>query len=301
MTKPRLSIILVNHNAAQLTLNCLASIVKRTALPYEIILVDNASSDNISAEVKKLFPQVVVIANGTNKGFAYANNQAIRLAAGDYVVLLNNDTVLKNNALDKLADFLDKDWESGAGTGKIFEADGSTIQRNCRAFPTPLGTMFGRASFLTRLLPNNPWSRKNLLSDWDYGSAREIDWASGALLMVRREVIERVGLLDDKNFFIYWEDTDWCKRIHAAGWRIKFIPEAEIIHLTGGGGGKRSLFLSNYLTYQMHRSAYYYFRKHYYKSPFHPMAILTFTGMVTLVLFKGLNEIVKQLIAPAKL
>ena len=115
--------------------------------------------------------------------------------------------------------------------------------------------------------------------------------------MVRREVIDRVGLLDDKNFFIYWEDTDWCKRIHDAGWKIVFIPDAEIIHLTGSGGGKRSLSLSNLMIYQMHRSAYNYFRKHHLKSILNPMTAVTFMGFVILTAFKIAINTYKTLIA----
>ncbi|OGB88340.1 hypothetical protein A3J44_03955 [candidate division WOR-1 bacterium RIFCSPHIGHO2_02_FULL_45_12] len=239
------------------------------------------------------FPVVKLIENEQNKGFAYANNQAIKLASGKYVMLLNNDTILKNDALDKMVAYLEENPQVGVVTCKLFEADGITIQRNCRTFPTPWGTMFGRASLLTRLFPKNPLSTINLLSDWNYNSVREIDWASGAALIVRRSVIDQVGLLDDKNFFIYWEDTDWCKRIHDAGWKIVFVPDAEIIHLTGSGGGKRSLFLSNLMIYQMHRSAYNYFRKHHLKSWLNPMTFITFCGFITLTTLKILLNSIK--------
>lgn len=96
----------------------------------------------------------------------------------------------------------------------------------------------------------------------------------------------------DENFFMYWEDTDFCRRASDAGWEIGYTPDAEIIHYTGQGGGKRSLGLKLYTIYQMHRSAYYYFRKHYYKHPLHPMAILTFAGMVALTLVKGFYEVI---------
>jgi len=278
---------------------CIRSIYGQTKdLAFEIILVDNNSTDSSIEIARQTFPEIKIISNHQNLGFAYANNQAIKIASGKYVMLLNNDTILKNNALERMANYLDKNPRVGAVTCKLFDADGKTIQRNCRTFPTPMGTMFGRASLLTKLFPNNPWSTKNLLTDWDYNSAREIDWASGAALMVRRSVIDQVGLLDDKNFFIYWEDTDWCKRIHDAGWKIVFVPDAEIIHLTGSGGGKRNLFLSNRMIYQMHKSAYNYFRKHYLKSIFNPMTILTFMGFVTLTTVKVVINTYKQLLSP---
>jgi|SRR3989344_5066663 len=277
-----LSIILVNHNAKDLTLECINSIIEKTTISFEIILVDNASTDNTVLSIRSRYPKVNVISNRQNLGFAHANNQGIAIARGRYILLLNNDTILKNNALDKMTDYLANNSDVGAVTCKLFEADGKTLQRNCRTFPTPLGTMFGRASLLTKLFPNNRWSTGNLLSDWDYNSIREIDWASGAALMVRRSVIDQVGVLDDKNFFIYWEDTDWCKRIHDAGWKINFIPDAEIIHLTGRGGGRRNRSLSNRLIYQMHRSAFNYFRKHYLKTIFNPLTAVTYLGFIVL-------------------
>ncbi|OGC04112.1 hypothetical protein A2276_05810 [candidate division WOR-1 bacterium RIFOXYA12_FULL_43_27] len=289
-----LSICLINHNSQELTTNCLRSIYDKTKLlSFEIILVDNNSTDGSRESIKKAFSQVKIIANKQNKGFAYANNQAIRMAVGKYVILLNNDTILKNDALDKMVAFMEANPKVGALTCKLYDADGKTIQRNCRTFPTPWGTMFGRASLLTKLFPNNPWSSKNLLSNWNYDSIREIDWASGAALMVRKSVIDQVGMLDDKNFFIYWEDTDWCKRIHDAGWKICFIPEAEIIHFTGKGGGKRGLFLSNLMIYQMHKSAYNYFRKHYLKSWLNPMTTVTFFGFIVLTSLKIILNSIK--------
>jgi len=185
--------------------------------------------------------------------------------------------------------FMDKNPQVGVGTCKLFDGDGKTIQRNCRSFPTPIGAMFGRTSLLTKILPNNPISKRNLLSDWNYNSLRNIDWASGAMLLIRQEVLEQIGLLDD-NFFMYWEDTDFCKRAKEADWRICFFPEAEIIHFVGGGGGGRALRLKLYTMFQMHRSAYYYFLKHHFSHIFEPLAIITFMGLLILVAFKGFIE-----------
>ena len=286
-----LSVCIVNHNAKTLTLNCLRSIAEQTKIAHEVILVDNASSDNVVSEVEKSFPRTLIIANKINNGFALANNQAMKIARGKYIILLNNDTLLLNDALGIMVKFFEQDPTIGALTCKLFEADGETIQRNCRSFPTVLGTMFGRSSLLTRLFPGNPFSAKNILSDWKYNSKCEIDWVSGAAIMVRREVVDRVGMLDDKTLYMYWEDTDWCKRIRGAGWQIWFVPEGRIVHYSGQGGGKRSLLLKLYTMLQMHRSAYYYFRKHYYHIFFHPMAILTLIGMMSMISVKTLIEI----------
>lgn len=291
----KLSIILVNYNAQELTKNCIQSVYEKTKnISFEIILVDNNSIDGSCEIIKKQFSQVKIIINKQNKGFAYANNQAMQIATGKYILLLNNDTILKNNALDKMVAFMDSNPKVGALTCKLFDADEKTIQRNCRTFPTPFGTLFGRASLLTRLFPNNPLSAKNTLSDWNYDSIREVDWVSGAALMVRNEIINNVGVLDDKTYYMYWEDTDWCKRIRDAGWKIYFIPEAEIIHFCGKGGTKLKNLKHNLkMMFHMHYSAYKYFYKYYFKSPFHPMALLVMIGMVILIGGKSIVETIK--------
>ncbi len=291
-----LSICFVNHNAKELTINCIRSIYEKTkSTSFEIILVDNGSTDGSCKLINDIFPQVKIITNKQNKGFAYANNQAIKASKGKYIILLNNDTILKNDALDKMVSFMEANQKVGVLTCKLFDADGKTIQRNCRSFPTPWGTMFGRASLLTKLFPNNSWSSKNLLQDWDYNTGREVDWVSGAAFMVRKGVVDEVGMLDDKTYYMYWEDTDWCKRIHDVGYRICFIPDAEITHFTGKGGGKRSLSLSNLMIYQMHKSAYKYFRKHYLKSWLNPMTLITFLGFIVLTSLKITLNSIKML------
>lgn len=292
----KLSVILVNHNAKALTLDCIDSIIKKTSVNYEIILVDNASSDQTVEAVKRAYPQVKVIANATNVGFASANNQGMKIAGGDYVILLNNDTRLKNDALSVMTRFMDATPDAGALTCKLYDADGTTVQRNCRSFPTPFGSLFGRASLMTRLFPNNPLSSGNLLSNWDYNSVRKVDWVSGAAIMARRSVLDKVGLLDNKTFYMYWEDTDWCKRIHDAGWNIYFTPEGEIIHYCGQGGTRlKSLRHNLKMIFHMHYSAYKYFRKYYNKSRWQPMTWLTYLGMLSLVAVKSLGETAKYL------
>jgi GT2 family glycosyltransferase len=259
----------------------------------EIILVDNAS-DNEMVSIKQEFPTIKIIENKVAVGFGEANNQALSLARGEYLFLLNNDTVLVNDAVKTMADFLDKNQQAGAVTCKLFEADGITVQKNCRSFPTPFGTFFGRASLLTRIFPKNPWSVRNLLADSDYESEKQVDWCSGAAIMVKRKVYEKTGGFDNQTFFMYWEDTDWCKRIRDAGWQIWFNPNAKIIHLSGKGGTKtRSLLHNLRMMWHLHFSAYKYFRKHYYASAFHPMSILLLLGMLALVFMKATLAITK--------
>jgi GT2 family glycosyltransferase len=290
-----LSIILVNYNSKAYLASCLSSIKQLSnSLSLETIVVDNASTDGSQEMIVSSYPKVSLIKNSSNLGFGKANNLGIQLAKGKYILLLNNDTTLKNDALTILVQFLDKNQKAGIVTSKLYESSGK-IQKNCRSFPvTPFDTMFGRASLLSKLFPNNPITRKNTMSTWDYKTPRQVDWVSGAAMMVKREVFDRIGLLDE-NIFMYWEDTDFCKRAKDAGWEIWFTPEAEIIHYTGLGGGRRSLWLKLFTIYHMHWSAYYYFRKHYYKNIFHPMAILCLIGMITLISFKATAAIISSL------
>jgi GT2 family glycosyltransferase len=291
-----ITICLVNHNACKYTIDCIDSIKRnaRQATDCTIIVVDNKSTDGSARKIKDKHPDVLLILSETNVGFATANNLAIAKARGEYVLLLNNDTVLRNDALTLLARFLAENPKTGIITCKLFEPDGK-IQKNCRSFPlTPFDTMFGRASLLSKLFPNNPITKRTILSGWDYNSPRQVDWVSGACMMVRREVFDQIGLLDE-NFFMYWEDTDLCKRARDAGWEIRYTPEGEITHYSGQGGGNRSLPLKLFTIYQMHRSAYYYFRKHYYHNPLHPMALFAYAGMWTLVLGKSIIAILGYL------
>src|SRR3989339_646309 len=235
MDKINVSICLVNHNAKALTYDCIDSIYAKTKVPFEIILVDNNSEDKSVLEIKNKHPEIKIINNEKNVGFAAANNQAIRQAVGKYVILLNNDTILKNNALDLMVDYMEKRKNIGILTCKLFEPSGN-IQRNCRAFPlSPLDTFFGRASILSRVFPNNPITKHNLSLEWDYNSAKSVEWVSGAAMMIRKAVIDKLGMLDE-NYYIYWEDTDYCKRVKDNNWEIWFLPTAEILHFTGSGG-----------------------------------------------------------------
>lgn len=296
MSEPLLSVCLVNHNAGELTLHCLRSIRAKTVNPsYEIILVDNASTNDGLAAITREFPQITLIRNERNVGFAKANNQAIRAARGKYLLLLNNDTLLRNDACGRLAAFMEGHPGVGILAGKLYKPNGK-VQRNCRSFyKTPFDTMFGRASLLSKLFPGNPVTQRNTLSDWDYNSVREVDWVSGACMMVRREVFDRIGLLDER-FFMYWEDTDLCKRARDAGWSVWFTPKAEITHLTGQGGGRRTLKTRIFMIYEMHSSAYYYFRKYYYRSAWHPLAIISYLGLLALVAGKTVYESLRSII-----
>jgi GT2 family glycosyltransferase len=290
-----LSIVIVNHNAKNYLKNSVESIIKNlTGVRYEIIVIDNASVDGSAAMMRQFFPQAKTISAPRNLGFARANNLGIKEATGKYILLLNNDMVVIDGAINKLLEFINSNSKIGIATGKLIEENGK-VQRNCRSFPiTPFDAIFGRASLLSKLFPWNPITRRNTLSDINKSAPSAVDWVSGACMLVRREVFEKVGLLDEA-FFMYWEDADLCVRTEAAGWEVRFNPDAEFIHFTGRGGGKRSLKLKLFTMYQMHRSAYWYFRKHYYKTLIHPMAAVAYLGMVFLITGKVGIEIISHI------
>lgn len=254
---PNVSVIIVNWNTCDILRDCLASIARETTLPYEIIVVDNASTDGSAEMVRSSFPNVTLIANSENRGFAAANNQGLRTAAGAKLLLLNPDTIILDAAIDKMSMWLDAHPDVGCVGCQVLEDD-STIQMTCFADPGPTNlaiVTFG-LMHLARWLPilGRPWYR-----DWNRRSARDVDVVSGMFMLVPRPVIDRVGVLDEA-FFVYAEEADWCRRIRKAGWRCVFTPETRILHLDGGS--KSTAQIRPRMHVQMQKSHLIYVRKH---------------------------------------
>ncbi|RMH71853.1 MAG: glycosyltransferase family 2 protein [Gemmatimonadetes bacterium] len=228
-----LSIIIVNYNTCDLLRECLSSIYENTGtLAMEVFVVDNASEDGSSSMVKTDFPQVVLIENSKNVGFAKANNQAIRRSQGRFVLLLNSDTIVVGDALPKMVRFLAETPQAGVVGCKLLNSD-LTIQHTIKHFPTLVNTV-SRYFYLSRLFP---FSRMKMFigtieTDSYYEDIHRVEFLLGACLMVKHQVIEDVGLLDE-DFFLYGEETDWCYRIKKAGWEIFYYPHAQIIHHRG--------------------------------------------------------------------
>jgi len=253
----KLSIIIVNYNVKEFLRNCINSIcASLTTKGYEIIVIDNNSSDNSVEMLKNEFPQVKLIENKENRGFAAANNQGISISKGRYILLLNPDTIVLPNALDTMMAFLDSHPKVGALGCRILNPDG-TLQSSCRNFPSLLMIFFENIA-LYKLFSKSRVISKYYLRYWDHNKNRAVDWVLGACLMVRREVIDMVGLLDE-NFFMYGEDADWCKRINKQGWEVFFIPEAQIIHY--GSQSSKLQQVQNLI--ELHKSRQLFFKKHY--------------------------------------
>lgn len=253
-----LSIIIVNYNTQRLTLNCLRSVYESvTDYSYEVILIDNASWDDSVSIIQEQYSQVRLIPNTENLGFAKANNQGMRIAEGRYVLLLNSDTVIEPNTLDIMIRFMDDNPTVGASGCKVVLPDGSLDKACRRGFPTPLATLF-YVSKLSKLFPKNPKINAYHREDLDPNESYPIDCLVGAFMMVRRGAIENVGLLDE-NFFMYFEDTDWCYRLKEAGWTNYYYPKTTILHYKRASSRNKPMRI----TYEFHRAMTLFYNKHY--------------------------------------
>lgn len=232
----KLSVVIVSWNVKENLANCLKSIEENPASePFEVIVVDNASSDGTVESVKNNFHQAVVIANDRNLGFAAANNQGIEKSQGEYILLLNPDTIVHSGSLDVLIEFMDKNEDVGICGPQLLNQDG-TIQSSVRCFPTFRGALYRHTVIKYLGLFKNEY-RKWLMKSFDHKTKMDVDQVMGAALMVRRLIIEDVGAMDEQ-FFMYYEEVDLCFRTKQAGWRVVFMPEAVITHLGGQSSGQ---------------------------------------------------------------
>ena len=263
------SIIIVSWNTREILHNCLKSIYEQTrAIRFEVILVDNASTDSSQEMVRLEFPQVTIIANNVNRGFAGANNQGIAIANGRYVLLLNPDTVVLDDAIAKTVAFADLHHDVAVVGCKVLNPDGS-LQRSCFMFHSLLN-MFLAVTYLYKLFPKNRFFGRQEMTWWDYEDVREVDTINGCFMLIRREAIENVGTMDER-FFMYGEETDWCYRFKKAGWKIMFSPEGEIIHL----GGQSTAQRAGEMVIQLRLSILQFIGKHYSRLTFYMACLLT--------------------------
>jgi GT2 family glycosyltransferase len=251
------SVILVNYNVGTLIIQTLESLLASTdpQLDIEVFVVDNGSNDNSVSVIRQRFPFVKIIANVSNVGFARANNQVISLSLGRYILLLNPDTVLKEAAVDRIVNFMDTRPEVGICGPKVVLPDGRLDQACRRTFKTP-STYLYHGLGLNRVFTRSPTFGRYYLSYLDPDILTEVDSVIGAFLMIRREVVNRIGLLDER-FFMYCEDEDWCFRAKQAGWKVVYNPEAEIIHYKGSSSRTRKMAM----IWEWHKSVYIFHRK----------------------------------------
>lgn len=262
-----LSIIILNYKTKGLLKQCLKGLLAVTITPsFEIIVVDNDSKDGTGTMMQAEFPQVRFIQSPVNGGFAYGVNLGIREAGGRFILVMNADVAVLGNTIDQMFTYMEQHPEVGIAGPKLLNPDG-TVQTSCRQFQTPAIILYrrsplGKLGFARRRL------RKFLMLDWDHKQNAPVDWILGACMMVNREAMQKVGLLDER-FFLYFEDMDWCRRFWAAGYTVMYLgATAELVHYHGRQSAE-SPGLSGVFSYatRVHiRSALQYFLK-YARSP----------------------------------
>ncbi|MDZ7392974.1 MAG: glycosyltransferase family 2 protein [candidate division KSB1 bacterium] len=252
-----LSVIIPNYNTRGLLEGCLRSIFATCArLHVEVVVVDNASTDGSAAMVQSRFPQVRLVQNSQNVGFARAVNHGLNLASGEFLLLLNSDTEVKPGALEYCVEFLVRRPRAGAVGCRLVNPDGS-LQPSCESFMSFAGIVW-EAVFLDKLFPGSRLFGRMHLTYFTYDREEQVDYVKGAFLMTRRQTLEDVGLLDER-FFFYGEEMDWCYRARRKGWEVWFTPGATVVHYGGGSGDP----VAPEIFVQLHKSRFLFYQKHH--------------------------------------
>ncbi|MBK8491115.1 MAG: glycosyltransferase [Saprospirales bacterium] len=279
----RLSVVIVNYNVKYFLEQALLSVRRASVhLPVEVFVVDNNSVDDSTAMVRKKFPEVQLIANTQNVGFSAANNQAIRIAKGEYILLLNPDTVVEEDTFEKCLQFMDAHPEAGSLGVKMIDGAGIFLPESKRGFPAPLVAFFKAFGF-SRLFPKSRVFNHYHLGFLDRDQTHEVEVLSGAFMWLRKAVLDQVGLLDE-TFFMYGEDIDLSYRIVQAGFKNYYFAETTIIHYKGESTKKGSL---NYVR-TFYQAMIIFARKHFSGEKMHLFIFMIqlaiyFRAMLTLV------------------
>ena len=253
--KTDISLIIVNHNVGELLSRCLDSIEAASEITCELIVVDNASSDGSVAMLAQKHPRAKLIANSNNLGFAAACNIGIKAAKGKYPVLLNPDTLVEPGCLKSLFDFMESNPKAGLAGPKVLNQDGS-IQPTIRAIPGYLNILFSRKSPITAIWPGNPGASRYMLRGFPDDKPSQVPALGGVCLILRREMLEQTGLLDEK-YFMYLEDIDLCLTASQKGWQVFYVPQARIIHHWGKSSEQEKTRMDE----EHRRSMYLFFEK----------------------------------------
>ncbi|MBU8923219.1 MAG: glycosyltransferase [Bacteroidales bacterium] len=262
-----LSIIIITYNSRVPVEKCLRSIAQNPpSCSYETIVIDNDSSDDTVEVVSNGFPDCRVITNEDNRGYSRGVNQGIDISGGEFALILNPDIEVLEGSLDRLIEFMRNHPEAGMAGAKLLYPDG-TLQYSCRSFYT-ISTLFLRRTFLGKVFPRARALKDHLLLDYDHEKEREVDWLIGACLIVRSNALEKVGKMDER-FFLYFEDTDWCFRMHQHDWQVWYVPSSVMTHSYERSSARsvfRKPFLLHMLSllryYEKWASAFYFFRRH---------------------------------------
>jgi hypothetical protein len=273
-----LSVVILNYNTVNLTRECLKTVLASRLGKYsmEVIVCDNGSTDGSREMITKEFPQAVLINNNKNLGFAAGNNPGIKRARGRYVLLLNTDTEVPKNTIATMLKFMDENPSVGASTCKLLLPDGTMDPACHRGFPTPW-VAFTYMSGLERLFPKTRAFGEYHQGYKDLSTIHEVDCIVGAFFLMRRKVIEKVGLLDEE-FFMYGEDIDLAQRIRDAGWKIMYNPKVTILHKKKQSG-RANILRKRRVTTEIyfHKYNWLFYKKHYARK--YPMLLTWLVGV----------------------
>ncbi|NLI24882.1 MAG: glycosyltransferase [Bacteroidales bacterium] len=288
-----ISVIIVNYNVRHFLEQCLNSVLKAShSLSTEIIVVDNASVDGSCHMVREKFPMVRLIENQQNVGFSRANNQGIRIASGKYILLLNPDTVIEEDTLEKCFRFMESHPDAGAMGVKMIDGKGNFLPESKRGFPTPM-VSFWKITGLTSLFPRSRIFGRYYLGHLPSDQIHSIDILPGAFMFIRKEALEKTGLLDEE-FFMYGEDIDLSWRIKQAGYENYYFPETTIIHYKGESTKKGSL---NYV-YTFYNAMMIFARKHFSSGSFRFFSLLIHMAIWIRAGFSALQRILFRISLP---
>jgi len=236
------SIIIVSWNTRDILRDCLRSVYEQTkAITFEVIIVDNSSRDGSAEMVREEFPQIILIENSGNRGFAAANNQGMAIAKGWYVLLLNPDTIVLDGAIQKSVLFADQN-PSAAVVGVRIERPDGTLCRDCFRYASLLNLIISTFG-MHRLFPRSRFWGREGYSRWDYRSVLVVEVVAGCYMLTRRQAIDIVGNMDE-SYFMYGEEMDWCWRFQRAGWKVLYYPDARIIHCGGMSAAQNPVGMS---------------------------------------------------------
>jgi hypothetical protein len=289
--KPVMSFCIVSYHSREFLKNCLDSLVaNHPRAGYEVIVVDNHSTDGSVEMIRQYHPNVILEVLPADESYTQAMNRAMKMAKGKILVQLNPDTVIKSGVWDALADFMNNHTDVGICTPKVLNRDG-TLQKQCRRSAAGPWDTFCYVIGLSRLFPNNRHFSGYLMTYMNEDIAHPCDAVSGSCMLIRREVVDKVGYLDE-SYYAYQEDSDYCYRAREAGFQVYYVPSGQIIHYGGQGG---SLVHARRSIYEWHRSYWIYYRKHFAPRKFFLINWLVYLGIgIRLALKMGASLIRSQ-------
>ena len=274
-----LSVVIVNYQTFELTKNTIDSILKYDyPFNYEVLVVDNASKDDSLMRLQDYFKEdnVIFIPSKENNGFAAGNNQALSQACGRYVLLLNSDTIVWENTLENIYNYMEEHSDVGATGCRVLLESGELDKACKRSFPNVKNSFF-RLFHIPTNSKDNDYNLDNLPDDGVY----EIDCLTGAFMFIKKDVLDEIGFLDE-TFFMYGEDIDLCYRIKKAGWKIVYCGKSKITHFKGASSKKQK----SKLIYEFYRAMYIYYKKHHSNESSFIVNFVVYVGIFLLCILK---------------